>query len=641
MKQRLIDRIKVGKMVYRTKYKEINSKIIGYDTETYKGKVTLISNSDKEYLIYNNVFELLEFLTNKKVSTLNFFFNLEYDSNAIIKCFPDENIREIGFFNKTTLKNDSNEYNIFNIKRKVLVIEKHDKKYKFYDISQFYQLGSLEKTHNRIFPEKNFKKSMDASKEFPIENITQEDIDYCINDSIACMELAEHFVNTTRKLIPVKCFYSPASLGKTLLRMNLEGYYKFNPNETQKIALLGYNGGRFETMKIGKCNVYQYDINSAYPYALKNIPDLTGYHIKNMEYEPNAIHSFYNCDFTIHDDFNICPIRYEHKNLLLYPNGKFINYVLTKTEYELLKKLGIRIKINYAHHILNDTPNYPFKFLQEIYDLRKKYKKENNPLQLPLKLAMNSIYGIMIQTTKDYEIIDEYEDSETMDYDNIVISKCRKCKMEYKEDTLPRDGICVCGNDSFDEKLLIPNFKAGNFFNPVIASEITANIRCKLFEDSLKYEDNIFMYATDSITTDKKLNLPISDKLGDYSVGEKLEGVIFGSGIYSLHNENEHKVRFRGFTQKDTLVIAKNNLKDNVYIEKFKRPIKLKEALIQKELGIENMNVFKEFAKDFRLNFDVKRQWDRKALNFKDLLDNQIDSKPKNIQDHLTKINIS
>lgn len=635
--------MRIGKMVQRIKYKDINSEVIGYDTETYNGKVTLISNSKKEYLIYDNLEGLINFLTKNKTGCLNFFFNLEYDANAIIKCFPDDNIRQIGFFNKTNLVLNGIKYQIFNLKRKAFIIEKtfneEIEKYYFYDIAQFYQIGSLEKTYEKVITPiegKIFRKTLDSSKEFPTNKITNEDIEYCINDSIACQELAEHFVTTTRKIMPVKRFYSPASLGKTLLRMNIAEPYKFKANSIQGLAYKGYNGGRFETIKIGKCSVYQYDINSAYPDALSKLPDIDGYKIKNNDYELESTHSFFNCDFTIPKDFKICPIRYEYKNLLLYPNGIFKNFCLTKTEYETLIELGIKIKINNAEHIFNDNPTYPYKFLEKIYEMRKKYKLENNPLQLPLKLAMNSIYGVTIQTIKDFTLKEEFDDDDLNDYDSISIYRCKKCKIDYKIETLPKDLICSCGNyNSFDEILLIPSYKLGNFFNPIIASEITADVRCKLYMDSLEYDDSIYMYATDSITTDKKLNLNVDDKLGNYSITDKLDGVIFGSGIYSLHNEKEHKVRFRGFNKKDTMQIAINNPDKNVYIETIKRPIKLRESLIQKDMGIENMNTFREFHKEFKANFDIKRLWDRKAFDFKDLLNNQIDSIPKNIQTNL------
>jgi hypothetical protein len=654
VKSRDLEVYKVGSVVKPIRFQNLVSRVIGWDTETFNGRVTLICNSRCKYAKINNISDLLKFLTSNSVHDKNFFFNLEYDANAIIKWLPEKNIREIAFFTSTVYwdKSMDIEYEITNLNRKLFQITKklfkpntrclmsEPKKYDFYDIFQFYQLGSLEKTHGIIFPNKPYKKSLDASKEFPYEKISKEDIDYCIGDCIATKELADYFVYHTRKIIPVRKFYSPASLGKTLLNMHVIDSYKFQKSKTQAQALLAYNGGRFESQKIGKAKVYQYDINSAYPDATSKLPTIEGECKINADYEPEATHSFFNCDFIIPKDFKICPIRYEHKNLLLYPNGKFKDYHITKTEYELLKKLDIKIKINNAYHIFNSEPKYPYKFLEDVYKKRRDYKNSKKPsenaLQLPLKLAMNSIYGIMIQATKKYKINDNYADEDITDTDNFTVSKCCKCGLQYKEDDKEFIGVCKCGSKEFDEQLLKPEIKAGAFFNPIIASEITANVRCKIFLDSFEHEDNIYMYATDSITTDKKLNLPISKELGDYTCTERLEGIIFGSGIYSLHNDKEHKVRFRGFGHNDVLELAKRNLKNSVITEIKKRPVKLKEALIQDDLGVESINVFKDFSKDFRLNFDEKRLWDRPAKDFQDLLENQIDSLPLNIQTHLT-----
>ena len=45
------------------------------------------------------------------------------------------------------------------------------------------------------------------------------------------------------------------------------------------------------------------------------------------------------------------------------------------------------------------------KVVKELYDLRVKYKKEKNPVQLLYKLMLNTAYGKTIQKPKDSRII--------------------------------------------------------------------------------------------------------------------------------------------------------------------------------------------------------------------------------------------
>ena len=68
------------------------------------------------------------------------------------------------------------------------------------------------------------------------------------------------------------------------------------------------------------------------------------------------------------------------------------------------------------------------------------------------------------------------------------------------------------GNKNLNDILMIDNkriyeykyLKSGILFNPIVANEITANTRCKLFNDSYKKQNHIINYQTDSIISDKK-----------------------------------------------------------------------------------------------------------------------------------------
>ena len=66
--------------------------VIGFDTETYKGYVKVLTDSKGKYLESSDTMKLLDFLYNEgKNSDYNVFYNIEYDLGSIIKPYVIEN----------------------------------------------------------------------------------------------------------------------------------------------------------------------------------------------------------------------------------------------------------------------------------------------------------------------------------------------------------------------------------------------------------------------------------------------------------------------------------------------------------------------------------------------------------------------
>ena len=658
--------------------------VMGFDTETDNGQVTIITDNQGRYSIIEKQEDILNYIMYKNYrNKINFFFNLEYDSNAIIKLFDRKKIGELIKYNEVIIHGEDNDYVVRIVPKKCLKISRISRTgnknklkdgVKFFDISTFYKIGSLEKTYNKTFIchankykciDKNleylvkkcedcyyhkvcmekggFKKSLDASKQFPLNKINEEDIDYCINDSIACYKLAENIVKMTNKLVTLKDYYSPASIAKALIRQKLKYPYKFNTKEEiQRIGLKTYGGGRFEMIKRGtfEKGTYIVDINSAYPEEIHKLKEAIGWTSNNKRYEENSMYSFFNCNVKI-DEETISPLKVFSKKLgiLTYPNGKFTNIDITKSEYDIIEKMGYDIEILHAEHMFNESPNYPFKWVKNIYNLRRKYKNPDdyNRLEHILKLVMNSIYGCTIQTTVKYEI--EKKDKKANDLEIIMdeVIYCSKCEKEIYPDT---NSLKICPTCKGYLEMLIrrKRYYAGQFYNPIYATTITANTRSKLIEDAFlnkkKMEKHIIMFATDSITYDKKPNhLTIGKDMGEYSISDELSGTFLGSGIYELEDKKgnifKNKQRFRGFGDISIKNIMQENPTLDQYIYRKYAPRKLKES----KNDLENLNVFPVNGKEKRLmlNFDKKRIWDRDIKSFKDLMETQINSIPLNI----------
>ena len=83
---------------------------------------------------------------------------------------------------------------------------------------------------------------------------------------------------------------------------------------------------------------------------------------------------------------------------------------------------------------------------------------------------------------------------------------------------------------------------------------------------------NIIGFQTDSIITDKKINLNEGNNLGDWNIENSNEElIVIGSGIYQILNKDKPKIKIRGF--KKNLNIYKL-LKENPKVDKFELQIK-------------------------------------------------------------------
>lgn len=118
----------------------INPTCKALDTETLNGYVKLITDSEGRFL-YCNPDEpgpLLQFLCYKGYrDSLNFFFNIQYDFDSIIKSLPEENIKEIVYNDETVFE----DYKISYIPKKLFSIAKDKHACTFFDVAQFYEMS--------------------------------------------------------------------------------------------------------------------------------------------------------------------------------------------------------------------------------------------------------------------------------------------------------------------------------------------------------------------------------------------------------------------------------------------------------------------------------------------------------------------
>jgi hypothetical protein len=185
-----------------------------------------------------------------------------------------------------------------------------------------------------------------------------------------------------------------------LLREKVKASQTDTPKRVAKAARFAYAGGRFEVLRFGDVHetVWEYDVNSAYPTALAQVPDLTAGKWKHFDGDPGPHH------------YALYHVEYQGKNPEL-PGALFrrdangtVSYPMALTgwywspEIETAREYCARgygeIRVIEAHVFIEKDPDVrPFHFIEPLYNKRRALKKAGDGAHVGIKLALNSLYG--------------------------------------------------------------------------------------------------------------------------------------------------------------------------------------------------------------------------------------------------------
>jgi hypothetical protein len=288
-----------------------------------------------------------------------------------------------------------------------------------------------------------------------------------------------------------------------------------------------YKGGRVEVYKGFGKNLYYYDVNSLYPFAmLEKMP--CGAPIHTTKFQKNKI-GFYEIELM--EDYNplisiIC-IKNKLGNFYI-KSKKGDRFNLCSVEIlELEKEVKLRIVEGYyfmeAGALFNNYVNYYFEI--------KKTAKTDAERYIS-KLMLNSLYGKFGQklSGQNIEVDNGQGDYTVYDAELGLLLVDKKLHIKYK-------GVYV-------------------------AAYITAVARMKHY--TLMKEvgfEHVYYCDTDSLITDKKIKT--SDKIGELKLETEIkEGVFLMPKVYGYKDfENNEYVRIKGFSTKGDKNFSYENLK--------------------------------------------------------------------------------
>ncbi|MGI0102350.1 MAG: DNA polymerase, partial [Nitrosotalea sp.] len=380
---------------------------------------------------------------------------------------------------------------------------------------------------------------------------------YCIQDCELTKKLVDKWIKLFHKAFgfyPLK-WYSSGYLAERVLINNGIEFPTFDsiPYEIQEMAYRAYYGGRFEMAKRGFIGyACLYDINSAYPDAITKIPDLSkGEWIRSKTIHPKAKMGFFKIRANMPDCKYVPPFPFRIKNNIIFPSGKFETYV-TLEELRVCEDPSF-YKILGSYQFIPHYEEYPYKeFIEEMYQKRSDLKKNGDPMQLPLKIILNSIYGKTGQKV------------------NRII---------------------------------------GNLFNPVIFAFITGYARAQLYRFVREYgiEKQVVAFATDSICCTKKLDID-SDKLGEFSFEGEADDVFFLQNGFYRRNGKWKQRGFGKLSGKDIEHLETFEKNGKLFYKiRVLRNSRLRKSIIENQIS--EIGKIKEIVKQVNLNADRKRLW--------------------------------
>lgn len=482
----------------------------------------------------NEIYKIL-----RRVGKVSPVFTYKYKNFDIIL----ENIIKDSFiFKVSDGKNKPRRITIYNLKN--LYQGGLEKVAKNYGLDYYSKLG--EEYHiidkNRYYNDSEYKRIVLLSNEL---------------DNRVIIDIAKIMLENFKKFTGVypKTIFTNGSIARSYLlaykeikvrELQFKSLFKKSVyfNKLLDYSMRAYHGGKIESYVLGyipKAKII--DITSAYPYALSQLPKLTN-NVKyygNTDYEKNLLqnyfYAFIRCDIVINDANFIHPIIVKNPinqtNISLY--GYIENVIITKLEYDYLKENSIDVIVKDYYAIEHIDNVFPYRnLINHLFENRMKYRKNNISISEMFKTIINSLYGIT------YELTDVYEEN--------------------------KDDIVWKG------------YRAGDFFNPVIASYITAMIRTYLSKVSYNIIQNggeVFLNMTDSIIYNGDVSLDVfSDEkvLGKFEKPTEIEDIIIlGAGRYEYREEftNKYVIKNRGFSvsRKDKSFYSDFNLKGKFTIK--------------------------------------------------------------------------
>jgi hypothetical protein len=561
----------------------------GLDTETHKGKAILIASPRAfcepwQWRTEDRFLGIVDWLSRQDRKEGFVCWNSDYDIQALLKWLP----RGIGDRLHWFTRADYQDLRIRFVPGKFFTVHRGSRRLvAIYDLMQFYAC-SLERAAAKYLNQHKTDPGIpwDAIKivlESSYASLRLQLIDYCQHDAYLVEELYK-LSKLAMSRIGVK-FNRPVSCA-SISSQKFKDFRHEIPREVNRAFYKTFRGGRMECLKLGFFpKAYLYDIHSAYPSVIANLPTLpTVWSRISRKLSPDAVFAAVKVTLRIPHTEYVAPVPTKGETQLIYPTGSWPAWLDLETFRSLEARGWIDRVLGGIEGLFSDR-QCPFRSIEKMYQERRQ-TPENS---WALKIVMNAWYGKLAQR------ITRWKPTRTT-----------------AGDTEFWGGECFRKEEQWTKRTCFP-----------YAAAITAGIRRRMLAEIPP--EKVIFYATDGIATTEKLDLQEGPNLGEWGSECITDLLVVGSGVYCYRDsKNEVRTKFRGFDVGLDLYTLLDCRSRVVSLE-VKRNVTLAHALIQHRW--KELNEIQQVPRYLEINFDKKRRWERDRCG-RDLLKRVFSSEP-------------
>lgn len=562
--------IKTG-ITYKSTSFPSDVRIFGADTETCRGDVEMIQVCDgtKVDLIHVNpkdalqkFIEYMDKVCHKDIMNLCFFHNLTFDMEVMLLPYAEVYLKQKTF----NIKIGNFLLKMFMGKTPFVdVIFSKNRRLYIRDSSKFIS-GSLKSVAQKLnLPHKKMDRPVGLGERSP----WNKDIcRYAIEDAWVTYDIGQWLVSNLFKKYDIGLCVSYSQFAQKYYQANFiekDEVIPFPPDDASFFAEASYRGGKnglYISAPIIVDDCYEIDMVSAYAYSLTQMPKafFSKYqYLDHYEYNTHAIYCI---------DGNIASMKYP----LLFDDkfkpvvGEFKNLYVTSYELDKAMDLGVinltkcrgwkLLESNYIRHSFKDFVNFWWN--------KKKHTQKGTVEYKHTKLASNAIYGKLIGRVE----------LDSIDY---IQKRGEISPVEY-------------------------TYRACSFYNPFLASLVTAKTRLRLWDLETKYK--AIHSATDSVKS--VIHPDKSDATGSLGgVAEEVYGkcILLRNKLY-VHYDRQGQIQkfaLHGFW--GTVDQLLDMLEKNITSYKYQHMPKFREAFRQVNKKVVPFYM-REFERYIRLNLN-------------------------------------
>lgn len=369
-----------------------------------------------DHLLYRNskplrTVDILRWLVSLPNTGIHVGYGFDYDVSMILRDWPQHKLAEL--FDRESRKNKAGNgyypvgYNGFLVEylprkhfrvARWTVGDEPRKWFTVHDTIGFYQssfVQALEAWSIGTQAERDAIKEMKL-KRSDFTEATTDEIEYNRRECVMLAELLEALRDATRDAgYTIKNYEGAGCLAQAMLTKHDAPLRQDLPKDLGMAARAAYYGGRFEISRIGNVKpAHEYDLASAYPWAMAQLPCLEhGYWVR--EYQPGNPIQVMQVEWAISPERHWGPYPFRDPDgTILYPSSGKGWYWYPEVSVE--DQANETNTVLDAWSFVSYCDHKPFTWIPEVYAERQRIGKSAKGKIL--KLGMNSLYGKQAQS---------------------------------------------------------------------------------------------------------------------------------------------------------------------------------------------------------------------------------------------------